>query len=144
MAITFPVNEAVRVTLEKFAEKNLQTNELAVTLVDLRHAQQPMQANYRGDVQIYPASVVKLFYLVAAQRWMEDGKLKDTPELRRAMSDMIVHSYNEATHYLVDVLTETTSGPELPPEEMKAWIHKRNAVNRFFTSFGYTNINVNR
>src|SRR5438876_12446463 len=56
------VNEAVRVTLAKFADKKFQTNELAVTLVDLRDPQQPIQADYRGDVQIYPASVVKLFY----------------------------------------------------------------------------------
>jgi beta-lactamase family protein len=138
------VQETVTFTLEKFADKKLETNQLAITLVDLREPSHPVQANYRGDVQIYPASVVKLFYLVAAHQWMEDGKLKDTPELRRAMSDMIVHSYNEATHYLVDLLTDTTSGPELPPEEMKAWIHKRNAVNRYFASLGYRNINLNR
>lgn len=41
------------------------------------------------------AMVDKLFYLVAAHEWMERGKLEDTDELRRAMGDMIVHSYNE-------------------------------------------------
>ena len=50
---------------------------------------------------------------------MEDGKLKDTAELRRAMQDMIVDSYNEATGYIVDLLTGTTSGPELPEAEIK-------------------------
>ncbi len=30
-------------------------------------------AHHRGDAPIYPASVVKLFYLVAAHRQMEDG-----------------------------------------------------------------------
>ena len=33
------------------------------------------------------------------------------PELRRGMRDMIVESLNEATGYLVDSLTDTTSGP---------------------------------
>src|SRR5260221_13479047 len=69
------LNDAVRFTFEKFADKKLTTNQLAVTLVDLRDANAPVQASYRGDAQIYPASVVKLFYLAAAQRWMEDGKL---------------------------------------------------------------------
>jgi hypothetical protein len=138
------VQDAVAFTLDRFADKKLQTNELAVTLVDLQDAQRPIRGSYRGDVQIYPASVVKLFYFAAAHRWMEDGKLKDTPELRRALRDMIVHSYNEATHYIVDLLTDTTSGPELAPEEMQAWLDKRNAVNRYFASLGYTNINVNR
>ncbi len=56
-----------------------------------------------------------MFYLVAAHRQMEDGKITDTPELRRAMDDMIVHSGNESTGYVLDLLTATTSGPELPP-----------------------------
>ena len=138
------VDRAVKGALEKFADKKLGTNQLAVTLVDLRDPQQPVQASYRGGEQIYPASVIKLFYLVAVHRWMEDGKLKDTEELRRAMRDMIVDSLNEATGYLVDSLTGTTSGPELTPQEMEDWYYKRNAVNRYFASLGFTNINVNR
>src|SRR5262245_2978216 len=138
------VDSAVTATLEQYAAQKLQSNQLAVTLVDLRDRQRPVQAGYRGDVQIYPASVVKLFYLAAAHRWMEDGKLSDTPELRRAMRDMIVESYNEATHYIVDLLTDTTSGPELPDAEIDQWFDKRNAVNRYFFALGYTNINANK
>jgi beta-lactamase class A len=102
------------------------------------------RASYRGDERIYPASVIKMFYLVAAHRWLEDGKLKDTEELRRALRDMIVDSYNEATGYVVDVLTGTTSGPELLPTAFDAWFEQRDAVNRYFRSLGYQNINVNR
>jgi beta-lactamase class A len=138
------VDRAVQSALEKFAEQKLATNQLAVTLVDLRDPQNPVQANYRGGEQIYPASVIKLFYLVAVHRWLEDAKLHDPPELRRALRDMIVDSLNEATGYLVDLLTGTTSGPELGPKEMEKWYFKRNAVNRYFASLSYTNINVNR
>lgn len=138
------VDQAARETLAKFAGKHLETNELAVTLVDLCDAHKPVQASYRGGEQVYPASVVKLFYLVAVHRCMEEGKLKDTPEVRRAMRDMIVDSLNEATGFLVDCVTGTTSGPELSPAEMEEWYFKRNAVNRYFASLGYTHINVNR
>jgi beta-lactamase class A len=138
------VDRTVEATLEKFAGAKLGTNQIAVTLVDLRDPENPVQAGYRGGDQIYPASVIKLFYLAALHRWMEDGKLKDTPELRRAMRDMIVDSLNEATGYLVDSLTGTTSGPELTPQEMEEWLYQRNAVNRYYASLGYTNINVNR
>ena len=138
------VDEAVNRTLEKFADKKLLTNQLAVTLVDLRDPAHPVQASSRGQEQIYPASVIKLFYLVAAHCWMEEGKLPETEELRRAMRDMIAHSYNEATGYVVDLLTGTTSGPELPPAELEEWVHKRNAVNRYFAALGYARINVNR
>lgn len=138
------VDSAVTETLKEFAGRKLESNQLAVTLVDLRDFERPARASYRGEVQIYPASVVKLFYLAAAHQWMEDGRLADTPELRRAMRDMIVESYNEATHYIIDLLTGTTSGPELPEKEIDEWFDKRNAVNRYFASLGYTNIVANK
>ncbi len=138
------VNEAARKALEEFADKHLEDKQLSITLIDLRDQQRPAKASFRGNEKIYPASVVKLFYLVAAERWLEDRRVEDTEELRRALKDMIVDSSNEATQYIVDVLTHTTGGYELGPKEMEAWQYQRNAINRYFTSLGYTNINVNQ
>jgi beta-lactamase class A len=138
------VNRAAKTTLDRFADKKLRQDELSITLIDLRDSKRPVTASFRGNERVYPASVVKLFYLVAAQRWLEDKKIEQTPELTRALRDMIVDSSNEATQYVVDVLTHTTSGYELPPKEMEEWQYKRNAVNRYFSSMGYTNINVNQ
>ncbi|MEP6719172.1 MAG: serine hydrolase [bacterium] len=138
------LDETVRSTVTKFADKKLTEQQLAMTLVDLRDVQHPLTVSFRGDERIYPASVVKLFYLAAAHHWLEDKKVSDTPELRRALKDMIVDSSNDATQYVVDVLTQTTGGFELPPKEMAKWQGKRNAVNRYFSSLGYTNINVNQ
>ena len=138
------VNRAAKTTLDRFADKKLAENELSITLIDLRDPKRPATASFHGNERIYPASVVKLFYLVAAQRWLEDKKIEQTPELTRALRDMIVDSSNEATQYVVDVLTHTTAGYELPPKEMEEWQYQRNAVNRYFTSLGYTNINVNQ
>jgi beta-lactamase class A len=138
------LQSAVTRTLAEFAKTNLASNQIAVTVVDLANRDQPVQASFRGDVPIYPASVIKLFYLVAAHRWMEDGKMQDTPELRRAMRDMIVDSGNDPTHYILDLLTGTTGGPELPESEMKIWLDKRNAVNRYFASLGFNNCNINQ
>jgi hypothetical protein len=138
------VNQAAKTALEKFKDKGLKDENLSITLIDLRNPQSPMRASFRGNERIYPASVVKLFYLATTHRWLEDKKIEDTPELRRAMRDMIVDSSNEATQYIVDVLTHTTGGFELPANEMAEWQEKRNAMNRYFTSLGYTNINVNQ
>ena len=137
------ISNAVEQVIHRAAGK-LRADEIAITLIDVSDPSSPQTASYRGDVRIYPASVIKLFYLEAAHRWMEDGKVKDTPELRRAMRDMIVESYNEATHYVIDVITATTSGPELTAEEMKTWEFKRNAINRYFETRGFTNINANQ
>jgi hypothetical protein len=57
---------------------------------------------------------------------------------------MIVDSSNDATHYVLDALTDTSSGVELSEGEMKSWGYKRNAVNRYYASIGYRNINVNQ
>jgi len=138
------VNRAAKTTLDRFADKKLQENELSITLIDLRDPKRPATASFRGNERVYPASVVKLFYLVATHRWLEDKKIEQTPELTRAVRDMIVDSSNEATQYVLDVLTHTTGGYELPPKEMEEWQYQRNAVNRYFSSLGYTNINVNQ
>ena len=138
------VNDAARTALEKFKDKGLRDENLSITLIDLSDSDHLGKASFRGNERIYPASVVKLFYLVAAHRLLEDKRVEDTSELRRALRDMIVDSSNEATQYVVDVVTHTTGGYELPPKEMEDWQYKRNAVNRYFTSLGYTNINVNQ
>lgn len=136
------LDNAVQATFKKFPD--LKTNEFAATLIDLRDGSKPSTTSFRGDERIYPASVIKLFYLVAIHQWMEEGRATDTPELRRAMKDMIVESLNEATGLVVDTLTGTTSGPEMPEAELKVWWEKRNAVNHYFASLGYTNINASK
>jgi beta-lactamase class A len=143
-ALQSHVDQAVELTRQQFASRALRSDQLAVTVVDLQHSNHPVAASHRGSDLIYPASVVKLFYLAATQQWLEDGRLQDTPELRRAMRDMIVHSYNDPTHYILDLLTGTTSGPELPETELESWHDQRNAVNRYFTALGYHGINVNK
>ena len=137
------VDKAAAETLEKYKAKGMKADDLAISLIDLRHpGENNAIANFNGEEKIYPASVVKLFYLVAVHQWLQDGKLKDTPELRRGMKDMIVDSSNDATQFIVDTLTGVSSGPELSENELKAWSYKRNAVNRYFASLGYENINV--
>jgi hypothetical protein len=90
--------------------------------------------SYRGVERIYPASVVKLFYLVAAHEWLERGMIQPSAELERAMRDMITESSNDGTGLIVDILTGTTSGPELPPGPFETWKQQRNIVNRYFQS----------
>jgi beta-lactamase class A len=138
------VNEAARTTLAKFADKKLTESQLSITLIDLRDSRHPITASFRGNERVYPASVVKLFYLGAVHRWLEDKKIQETDELKRAVRDMIVDSSNEATQYVLDVLTQTTGGFELTAKEMEQWQYQRNAVNRYYSSMGYTNINVNQ
>jgi hypothetical protein len=103
--------------------------------------------SYRGVERIYPASVVKLLYLVAIEEWLETGMTQPSTELDRAIRDMIVDSSNDATSLVVDILSGTTSGPELPAGPFETWKFQRNIVNRYFQSLGWQeleSINVNQ
>ncbi len=103
------------------SEGKLKKEEIAATIIDVRDPANLAWASLRGEDRIYPASVVKMFYMAALHRQLEDGKVTATPELMRGMRDMIVDSSNEATQYILDVLTNTSSGAELPQSEFEQW-----------------------
>jgi hypothetical protein len=103
--------------------------------------------NYRGNDRIYPASITKLFYLLAMHEWLEQGMATASAELDRAVRDMIIDSSNDATSLVVDTLTGTTSGPELSAGPFETWKSQRNLINRYFQSLGWAEldpINVNQ
>jgi beta-lactamase class A len=103
--------------------------------------------NYRGSERIYPASIAKLFYLLAMHEWLEQGMATASLELDRALRDMIIDSSNDATSLVVDTLTGTTSGPELSAGPFETWKAQRNLINRYYQSLGWLEldpINVNQ
>ncbi|MBE9136830.1 serine hydrolase [Nodosilinea sp. LEGE 07088] len=110
------------------------TNTGGALSADAFWQQRPRGASYRGVELIYPASVVKLFYLVAAHEWLEQGMVAPAVELDRALMDMIVDSSNDATSLVIDILSGTTSGPDLPAGPYATWCYQRNIINRFFQS----------
>src|SRR5439155_22966920 len=77
------VNQAAHTALEKFADKKLTQDQVSISLIALCDPQHPSMASFRGNERVYPASVVKLFYLVAVHRWLEDKKIQETAELKR-------------------------------------------------------------
>ncbi|MFZ9166661.1 serine hydrolase [Vulcanococcus sp.] len=94
-------------------------------------------SSWRGGQVRYPASVVKLLYLVAAEAWLQRQLIEESPELRRALADMIRDSSNDATGLVVDLLTGTCSGPELPAEAFALWSEQRQLINDWFASLGW-------
>ena len=138
------LNAAVAETMAAFEAKGFKPEEVAATLIDVRDAGKWKTAEIRGNERIYPASVVKMFFMAAVERQIEDGKITVTTEIGRGLRDMIVDSSNEATQYVLDVITGTSSGAEMPEKEFQIWQGKRNRVNRYFNAMGYANINVNQ
>jgi len=94
-------------------------------------------ASLGGNRQRYPASVVKLVYLVAAEAWLQRRLIEEDPELRRALADMVGDSSNDATSLVVDLLSGTRSGPDLPPERLAGWASQRRLVNAWLDSLDW-------
>src|SRR5262245_34672452 len=51
----------------------LAQSTFTVALMDLNAPGGPRIAHVRGDLPMYPASVIKFVYLMAAFRWQEEG-----------------------------------------------------------------------
>ncbi|MCX5944406.1 MAG: serine hydrolase [Cyanobacteria bacterium] len=113
------------------------SSPLAGAWGDGPHAQAAQGASWAGERARYPASVVKLPYLVAAEAWLQRQWLERSPELERALAAMIQDSSNDATGLVVDLLSGTTSGPELPAGAFASWSEQRQLVNRWYGSLGW-------
>jgi hypothetical protein len=105
-------------TVEEFGKSGLTAEGISIAVIDLSPGAAPAtgalpSAAYRGDQNYYPCSVVKLCYLSFYESQKEAGRLSDNPELVRAVKDMITISSNDATGFVVDSVTGTTSGPEI-------------------------------
>ena len=123
--------------IEKFAKEGRPSlhNNVALTWI-VYQGNNPKSSSgigvgFSADKLIYPASIVKLFYGCAIETWISKNLLIDSQELRRAMYEMIVNSSNDATSYIVDLLTATTSGPSLHSKRWEVWKKQRNVVNNW-------------
>ena len=78
---------------------------------------------------IYPASIVKLVYGLALYYWIKKGSLLLSDEIIDAARKMLSFSSNNATSFLIDLLTGTTSGPCIEGELWENWKYQRNIIN---------------
>ena len=78
---------------------------------------------------IYPASIVKLVYGLATYEWIKKGRILITTEISDAVNKMLFYSSNDATSFLVDILTGTTSGPSIEGDSWENWKYQRSIIN---------------
>ena len=78
---------------------------------------------------IYPASIVKLVYALATYIWIKEGRILLTNEISDAVYKMLHYSSNDATSFLVDILSGTTSGPCIDGAYWENWKYQRAIIN---------------
>jgi beta-lactamase class A len=113
--------------------------KLRIALLDLAPGA-PRLAHRNGESPVYPASVVKFVYLMAAYAWRDEGRLVIDAELDRLLRQMVHHSSNQATRRVVARLTRTEPGPRLSPEAYGEFRERRLAVNRWLATLGITDL----
>ena len=86
---------------------------------------------------IYPASIVKLIYGLAAYCWIKNGRILISDEISDAVRKMLFHSSNNATSFVVDLLTGTTSGPCLSGKSWKNWKYQRFIINDWLNNLNW-------
>lgn len=123
------------------ASKSLATEPLSITLIDLKAN---TIAGYQKEKPRYPASVVKLFWLVICEAQLENGILQLDPALSADLTAMIVHSDNDAASRIFDRITQTTSGNSLSGEEYDTWLKNRLRINQFFRAAGYDGLSISQ
>jgi beta-lactamase class A len=79
----------------------IDRGKLAVGLVDLSDPAKPRFAQVNGNTMMYAASLPKIAILLAAFQGFADGSLKETPQIRADLIEMMRRSDNFAASQMV-------------------------------------------
>jgi len=113
--------------------KDFSRDDIAITWINYKCANKSVFKGFGFGINnkkmIYPASVVKLVYALAAYYWIRKGSLLLSDEIIEAARKMLSFSSNNATSFLIDLLTGTTSGPCIEGELWENWKYQRSLIN---------------
>jgi Beta-lactamase enzyme family len=131
------VNETVNIA----SGKELPVDKLSISLIDVSNPQQHAFAGYQNQSLRFPASVAKLFWMVAFYSALEKGIITQKESAFTSdLEQMTRFSNNDAASRILDKITDTTSGGKLAGTELETWLTKRRQINSFFQAAGYNNI----
>ncbi len=107
--------------------------DIAITWICYKSDQPNPSSGYgtgwNSNKLFYPASIVKLVYALATEVWIKKDLILESDELSRAAYEMIAKSSNDATSFVLDILTGSTSGPSLNDQNFKGWKIQRKLIN---------------
>ena len=137
-------SEELQATVEEIvalvADRKLPTNPLSITLIDAKTGE---YAEYQAEELRFPASVIKMFWMVYLYAQIEKG-IWNEADFTLYLNEMINKSDNSAASYIFDLTTDTQSEENLEGEEYEIWLRKRQKINKFFQEAGYEKININQ
>lgn len=122
--------------------KNLPVETLSITLIDVN---KQTISGHKQETPRYPASVAKLFWMVALEAQIEQGLIQLDASIDSDLKLMILKSDNNAASIIVDMITRAQSlQNKLDKEGFEAWKKQRESINRFFLNANYQDINISQ
>jgi len=113
--------------------KDFSSEDIAITWINYKSGNKGLFKGFGTGINnkkmVYPASIVKLVYGLATYYWIKKGSLLLSDEIIVAVRKMLSFSSNNATSFLIDLLTGTTSGPCIEGESWENWKYQRSIIN---------------
>ncbi len=113
--------------------KDFSREDISITWINYKSENNRVFKGFGAGINnkkmVYPASIVKLVYGLAAFYWIKKGNLLLSDELNDAVRKMLSFSSNNATSFLIDLLTGTTSGPCIEGDLWESWKYQRSIIN---------------
>jgi hypothetical protein len=126
-------------------KNNLNTQALSITLVDVNKGE---IAGYQQQQLRFPASVVKMFWLVELYGQIALDRIENPEILKSTIVKTIKDSDNEAASDIIDLITSTKSSPQNQnqTQDYQEWVKNRQWLNRFFANSSsiYKDINISQ
>jgi len=126
-------------------DKHFSREDISITWINYKSENKSVFKGFGTGINnkkmVYPASIVKLVYGLAAYYWIKKGILFLSEELIDAVSKMLSFSSNNATSFLIDLLTGTTSGPCIEGESWENWKYQRSIINDWIHELKWEELN---
>lgn len=130
-------------SIAQFVDKKYQEN-ISISLIDLGNTSCCAYAGFNDSVPRYPASVVKLFWVVMLYGMYNSHALERGISITAKDELKAIHdSDNEAASRILDAITGTNSS-KVSTRDINKWISKRMEVNHYFEAAGYKDINLSQ
>jgi len=138
------IQEVVNKILDLADQKGLPSSHISISLIDLNSSPCCLYGLHKDKEPRFPASIAKLFWMVAFFGELEAGKNDSYLISEENLYKMIQNSDNEPASDVLDWLTDTQSGSNLSKDELNIWKNKRDSVNRFFRKANYQYVNISQ
>lgn len=119
------------------ADQGRPTDQLSITLINVKTGE---VAGFQQQELRFPASVLKMFWMVYVYGGLAEGILPDEAGFNVDLFRMIQQSSNDSASRIIDAVTGTKSGEKLSDEEYQNWKQRRMFLTEFFRKAGYDGI----